>query len=136
MKENVDKICVVIRIYRISRWCYKHHLTILSRLFYAVNYILFSCVIPPSAELGDNVNIAHGIGIVIHHKAVIGENTKIYQNVTIGGGTRYIGRDCYIGTGAVVLADIGDNVKIGANAVVTKNRYHLVKQRLEYRQGL
>ena len=119
-KTGEDKVSAVIKIYRISRFFYIHHLRIFAKVFYAINYLIFNCVIPPSADLGRGCNIAHGVGIVIHHEAIIGENTKIYQNVTIGSKGVHIGKNCYIGTGAVIMEDLGDNVQIGANAVVTK----------------
>lgn len=119
-KSGEDKVSIIIRIYRISRFFYTHHCKILAKVFYAFNYLLFNCVIPASADLGKGCNIAHGVGIVIHHEAVIGENTKIYQNVTIGSKGIHIGCNCYIGTGAVIMENLGDNVQIGANAVVTK----------------
>lgn len=55
---------------------------------------------------------------------MIGENTAIYQNVTIGGrgrsGCPVIGKNVFIGAGAVIMGGItiGDNARIGANAVV------------------
>ena len=115
------KASISIQFYHISRWFYIHKLKLIGILVYRLNYILFNCVIPPTAILKDGVNFGHSVGIIIHDKAVIGENTKIYQNVTIGGRARKIGSNCLIGTGAVVLADIGDNVNVGANAVVLKD---------------
>ena len=112
------KKSITIQFYRVSRWFYTHYLKILGLIIYRLNYILFNCVIPPTAKLGDNVIFGHSVGIVIHDKATIGDNTKIYQHVTIGGQARNIGSNCIIGTGAVVIADVGNNVKIGANAVV------------------
>ena len=69
------------------------------------------------------------MGIVIHQDSIIGDGTIIYQNVTIGRkdtsnqGAPVIGKNCIIGAGAAVIGEIviGDNVKIGANAVVNKN---------------
>ena len=58
---------------------------------------------------------------------MLGGGTIIYQNVTLGGLKGHygptIGRNCVIGSGAVILGEvkIGDNVKIGANAVVLKD---------------
>ena len=89
-----------------------------------------------SATLGHRINggsnwktppiLPHGIkGIFVTDKACIGENVKIYQQVTIGinkeeedGPT--IGDNCFIGAGAKIIGNIkiGNNVKIGANAVV------------------
>lgn len=120
MNGGEDKISVVIKVYRISRFLYTHHCKFLAKIFYAFNYIFFNCVIPPSAVLKEGCNIAHGVGIVIHHQAVIGENTKIYQNVTIGSKPISIGKGCYIGSGAVIMENLGDYVTVGANAVVTK----------------
>lgn len=67
---------------------------------------------------------------MVHPKAVIGEDCKIFQGVTIGskwskadclGEAPRIGNNVMIGAGAVILGDItiGDNSIIGANAVVT-----------------
>lgn len=119
-RTGEDKVSIVIKIYQISRFFYLHKMKIIAKLFYAINYLMFNCVIPASADLGKGCNIAHGVGVVIHHEAVIGENTKIYQNVTIGSKGIRIGANCYLGTGAVIMEDLGDNVRIGANAVVTK----------------
>ncbi len=64
------------------------------------------------------------------HAKLIGHNTRIYQNVTIGYGNSKsnrgyptIGKNCHIFSGAVVLGgiEIGDNTIIGANAVVMKS---------------
>ena len=69
--------------------------------------------------------LPHGLhGIFVSRFAVIGEDCRIYQNVTIGEVNRktpIIGRNCLIGAGAIVLGDIkiGENVKIGAGAVVS-----------------
>lgn len=72
-----------------------------------------------------NVEIAHGIGIVIHQSSVVGDGTKIYQNVTIGSGEHgpRIGDNCILGAGCCILGDIviGNNVRVGANAVVLKD---------------
>lgn len=87
--------------------------------------IVYSCDLPANLKLGKGVILKHnGLGVVIHPKAVIGEGTQIYQNVSIAGrnnrGTPIIGKNVFIGCGACVLGGvtIGDNVSIGANAVV------------------
>ena len=123
----MKKYSVVIKWYRAERWCYTHHLKIISKLLYHTIQLLFGCTIPPSAKLEEGVDIPHFHGIVIHHKTVVGKSTLIYQNVTFGGvngkGGPTIGANCVIGCGACVLGEvnIGDNVKIGANAVVLKD---------------
>lgn len=87
--------------------------------------ILYACDIPASAQIGENCILAHhGLGIVIHPRAVIGKKCKIFQHVTIG--SRYgadppvIGDRVYIGEKSSVLGRvrIGNNVKIGAHSLV------------------
>ena len=64
----------------------------------------------------------HPNGIVIHPNAVIGVNCLIFQQVTITNDVT-IGYHVDIGAGAKILgpAIIGNDIQIGANAVVTKD---------------
>lgn len=88
--------------------------------------LVFGPNIGMGAQIGKGTVLGYGgIGIVIHHRAVIGENVIISQNVTIGGTSKkydvpIIGNNCQISAGAVILGPvkIGDNCIIGANAVV------------------
>ena len=64
----------------------------------------------------------------MNSNAVIGDNCRIHQGVTIGstGGSdasAKIGNNVFIGAGASIIGDIeiADDVSIGANAVVTKS---------------
>ncbi len=86
--------------------------------------------IHPGAQIAPGVFIDHGMGVVIGETAVIGAGCTIYQGVTLGGTSltkgakRHptLGRDVVVGAGAQVLGgfEVGDNAKIGSNAVVTK----------------
>ena len=63
-------------------------------------------------------------GIIIGHDVRIGKNAIICQRVTIThGGGCIIGDNVFIGAGATILGHvrIGNNVKIGANCVVTED---------------
>jgi serine O-acetyltransferase len=69
-----------------------------------------------------------GIGVVIHARAVVGRNCIIGQGVTIGGKSGWyevpvIGDNVEISAGARIIGPIriGNNVIIGANAVVVKD---------------
>ena len=118
MKKNYG---IVMKFYRLERWLYLHKFTILAKIVYRYIYLQFNCSIPYTTEIGKNVEIAHGIGIVLHQYSKIVEGTIIYQNVTLGNGMGpKVGKNCIIGTGACLLGNIkiGDNVKIGANSVV------------------
>lgn len=79
------------------------------------------------AVFGSQPNLPHGLnGIIIHMGAKFGKNCTIYQQVTVGG-LRYkrpsFGDNVVIGAGAKILGGVhvGDNVRIGANTVVTKD---------------
>ena len=83
------------------------------------------CYISPKAKIGKGLWLPHATGIVIGDGAVIGENVTIYQNVTIGqkgeSAMYPIVKDgVTIYAGACVVGDItlGENVIVGANAVV------------------
>lgn len=90
----------------------------------------YNCFIPLSVELGDRINLPHGLcGIFISQNAKIGANCCIFQHVTIGSnnlegsmnnGAPVIGDNVIIGAGAKVIGGckIGNNVRIGANAIV------------------
>ena len=113
----------VTKLYRIERFLYTHHFRTLAKLLYYFIQLAFNCVIPPSVKIGRGLCIAHGVGIVIHHEAVVGDRVKICQNVTLGGPGVVIGNDCLLGAGAVVIGPcvVGAGTKVGANTVVNFN---------------
>ena len=76
----------------------------------------------PAHRFEGGAFIQHGYCTDISARA-IGEGFFVNQKVTIGwnkDGCPSIGKNCRIGTGAIVLGNIviGDNVRIGANAIV------------------
>jgi serine O-acetyltransferase len=82
------------------------------------------------AVIGEGFRIGHFGGIVVSGEAVIGRNVHISQGVTIGvsgqgekSGCPIIGDDVYLAPGAKLFGKIrvGNNAKIGANAVVHKD---------------
>jgi len=86
--------------------------------------------IHPGARIGRRFFIDHGMGVVIGETAEIGDDCTLYHGVTLGGtswskGKRHptLGNDVVIGAGAKVLGPIaiGDDVRIGSNAVVVKD---------------
>ena len=86
--------------------------------------------IHPGACIGKRLFIDHGMGVVIGETAVIGDDVLIFHGVTLGGTGKEtkkrhptIGNRVLIGAGAKVLGNImiGDDAKIGANAVVLKS---------------
>jgi len=85
--------------------------------------------IHPGASIGRRFFIDHGMGVVIGETAVIGDDCTLYHGVTLGGtswrkGKRHptLADNVVVGAGAKVLGpiEIGEGVRIGSNAVVTK----------------
>ena len=115
--------------YRASHWLWQHNFKLIGRIASQVVRSLTGVEIHPGAAIGPGFFIDHGMGVVIGETAVIGQNVTLYHGVTLGGvstenGKRHptIGDNVVIGTGAKVLGaiTIGENSRIGANAVVVK----------------
>ena len=89
--------------------------------------------IPINTEFKNMPTFPHSLyGIFISTGAKIGANCVIFHQVTIGSntlpsskkqGAPIIGDNCFIGVGAKIIGGvkIGDNVRIGANCVVTED---------------
>lgn len=103
-------------------------------LLHQLGRVLFSCDIGVGTQIDPSCEFYHlGLGCVIHPNAVVGQNCRFFQHVTIGSGwsggvapgdgVPRIGNDVMLGAGCVLLGDIevGDGAVIGANAVVTKS---------------
>lgn len=88
----------------------------------------------PAGVFGPGLCINHAGGVVITGNAKVGSNCRINAGVNIGEFGKFndesssvnapvIGNNVYIGPGAKIFGaiTIGDNVAIGANAVVNKN---------------
>lgn len=100
-------------------------------IFYECRYSRLSLVLGfsiPKNVFDKGLSLAHIGTIVVNDHAIIGENCRIHQGVTIGttnGSSKAprIGNNCFIASGAVIIGDvfIADDVAIGANAVVVKS---------------
>lgn len=129
MGGGKKQISALMKMYKRYRKLYLNKHTFGANILYRISFLAFGSSIPPSVDLGKDVNFGHPMGIVIHQDSIIGDETIIYQNVTIGRkdtssqGAPVIGKNCIIGAGAAIIGEIviGNNVKIGANAVVNKN---------------
>ena len=123
--------CIHVQIaHKLSHFLYKHKWFFLARLISQIARFFTGIEIHPGATIGKGLCIDHGMGVVIGETAEIGDDVLIYHGVTLGGtgkdkGKRHptIGNGVVIGAGAKVLGPIkvGNNAKIGANAVVVKD---------------
>jgi len=111
---------------KIIRWPWAIVHTILAKLC----EIFFGIFIGPKAQIGCRLLIDHFGGIIIHGETVMGNDCSLRQGVTIGSRNSkfpldapVIGARVNIGAGAKLLGKvyIGDDVDIGANAVVLKD---------------
>ncbi|MGL5439909.1 MAG: serine O-acetyltransferase EpsC [Filifactoraceae bacterium] len=119
-----------IFIHRIAHFLYINKLKFLARFLSQVGRFLTGIEIHPGAIIGKRFFIDHGMGIVIGETAEIGDDVKMFHQVTLGGsgnetGKRHptIGNNVMISAGAKIIGSIkiGDNTKVGANAVVVQN---------------
>lgn len=114
-------------LHRIANYLYRAKIPFFPFVIMLFGRIITGIEIHPAVKIGKNFFIDHGFGVVIGETAEIGDNVTLYQGVTLGGtgkqkGKRHptIGNGVVVGAGAKILGalKIGDNVNIGANAVV------------------
>jgi serine O-acetyltransferase len=117
-------------LHRLAHGLWKRRLFWLGRFISNFSRWMTGIEIHPGAVIGDAVFIDHGMGVVIGETAEIGDGCTIYQGVTLGGTSLYkgtkrhptLGRNVVVSAGAKVLGGftVGDDAKIGSNAVVIK----------------
>jgi serine O-acetyltransferase len=112
---------------------------LIARLMAAIAHAATGIDIHPGASIGSGFFIDHGTGVVIGETAIIGENVRIYQAVTLGarhfptddqgkvikGDARHpiVEDDVVIYAGATILGriTIGRGSTIGGNVWLTKD---------------
>ncbi|MFH2040085.1 MAG: serine O-acetyltransferase [Chloroflexota bacterium] len=116
--------------HRLTHWLWHQDLKTIARFLSQVVRSLTGVEIHPGAKIGSGFFIDHGMGVVIGETSEIGQDVTLYHGVTLGGtslekGKRHptIGDRVVIGAGAKVMGAIhvGDDSRIGANAVVVKS---------------
>ena len=123
----------VMAVYRFGRWRYKIRwrwlrvpLSAIYKILRLLSEILTGIELPCEATVGRRFRIDHFGGIIISGDAVFGDDCVVRNGVTVGlrytgqSGSPVIGNRVDIGAGAKILGaiHIGDDVAIGANAVV------------------
>jgi serine O-acetyltransferase len=115
-------------IYAIPIPIISHVLKITYRIIWFVISTLYGISINPVSKIGKGFYIGHFGAIQI--RGDFGDYCSVSQGVTVGSkgagksdGWPVFGNEVYIGSGAKILGSIkiGNNVVIGANAVVTKD---------------
>ena len=117
-------------LHRIANFLWSCNLYLIARLISHVSRFVTAIEIHPAAKIGKRFFIDHGVGVVIGETAEIGDDVHIYHQVTLGGISSEkikrhptIGNGVIIGAGAKLLGpiNVGNNSKIGANAVVVSD---------------
>jgi len=131
-------VTAIIR-HRLAHELYRLGVTLIARLIAESAHSATGIDIHPGATIGGSFFIDHGTGVVIGETAVIGQNVRIYQAVTLGakrfavdesgalvkGAPRHpiIEDDAVIYAGATILGRItvGKGSTIGGNVWLTNS---------------
>jgi serine O-acetyltransferase len=116
-------------MHRVAHFFWRHNLKLLGRMISHWNRFLTNIEIHPGAAIGRRFFIDHGAGVVIGETAEVGDDVLMYQGSgLIGTSTKKekrhptIGNNVVIGAKALVLGaiTIGDGARLGAGSVVIK----------------
>ena len=125
--------------HRIAHELYRLDVPIIPRLISEMAHSEAGIDIHPGAEIGERFFLDHGTGTVIGETAIIGNNVRIYQGVTLGaksfpkdedgnpikGVPRHplVEDNVIIYAGATVLGrvTIGEGAEIGGNVWITRD---------------
>lgn len=121
--------------YRVAHGFWRRDFRFIGRLISQFGRLFTGIEIHPGAQIGCCFVIDHGSGVVIGETANIGDNVTLYHDVTLGGvapsvdseeqiGVKRhptLGDGVIVGSGAQILGPItiGEDARVGANAVVT-----------------
>lgn len=122
--------------YRLSNWLWRNKLHMLGRWISQWGRFWTGIEIHPGAKIGRRLFVDHGMGVVIGETAELGDDVTLYQGVTLGGTSPSVDSDSQrnvkrhptladgviVGSGAQILGPftVGENARVGANAVVVR----------------
>jgi serine O-acetyltransferase len=130
---------VAITCYRIARALHLLGAPLVARLFTLIAHSRTGIDIHPGAEIGESFTIDHGTGVVIGETAIIGNNVRLCEGVTLGANRLHAGKgrmalrgvarhpvvedDVFIFAGATLLGRItvGKGSVIGGNVWLTRS---------------
>lgn len=135
--KNIEEIVFsypsieAVTAYRIAHFLYRAGVPMIPRIITEHAHARTGIDISPGARIGERFFIDHGTGVVIGETAVIGDDVKLYQNVTLGAlsipkrdedstkrhptlengvtiysGATILGGDTVIGAGSVVGGNV------------------------------
>jgi serine O-acetyltransferase len=104
--------------YRIANTLLKLDVPLIPRIITEMAHSETGIDIHPGATIGDYFTIDHGTGVVIGETAVIGNNVKMYQGVTLGAKSFPLDADGNPIKGIPRHPRIGNNVIIYSNSTI------------------
>ena len=140
--------------YRIAHALLTLGVPIIPRMISEIAHSETGIDIHPGATIGEHFSIDHGTGVVIGATAIIGNNVKLYQGVTLGaksfpldkdgnpikGIPRHpiLENDVIVYANATILGriTIGKGCVVGANVWVTKDMQPKTKKYRKEKQSL
>lgn len=147
-------------VYRIAHQLNIQKVSILPRLFTAYAHSKTGIDIHPGARIGKAFSIDHGTGVVIGESAIIGNNVKIYQGVTLGAlnvtkenarakrhptiednviiysGASILGGNTIVGHDSVIGGNVWLTNSVAPFSVVFHKNEVLVRDKNSYRESL
>lgn len=148
---SFEEVCVAYpgffatAVYRLAHQLYLQEIDILPRLLSEYAHSVTGIDIHPGAFIGENFIIDHGTGIVIGETAVVGNDVKIYQSVTLGAtnvlkseaaikrhptvednviiyaGATILGGQTVIGRSSVIGGNVWLTISVLPNSIVYRN---------------
>ena len=143
--RNIDEVLVcypgirAIMLYRLAHVLHGLGVPLIARMISEIAHSATGIEIHPGAQIGGSFFIDHGTGVVIGETAIIGQNVRLYQAVTLGakrfpvdengalvkGNLRHpiVEDDVVIYAGATILGriTIGRGSTIGGNVWLTRS---------------
>lgn len=103
-------------LFRLSNLFYRLHLSVLSKIIWYINRLLFHVDIDYRADLAGGFVLVHGLGTVIGKDVISEGRLTVYQGVTLGGNSGFT-RDLEDGR-ILTQPLLKKNVRIYTNASV------------------
>ena len=122
--ENIAEVVLcypgirAISSYRIAHLLYKAGVPVLPRLITELAHSETGIDIHPAATIGESFAIDHGTGVVIGETAILGNNVKIYQGVTLGAKSFPLDANGNPVKGVLRHPILEDNVIVYSNATI------------------
>lgn len=107
-----------ISSYRIAHLLYEAGVPVLPRLITELAHSETGIDIHPAATIGESFAIDHGTGVVIGETAILGNNVKLYQGVTLGAKSFPLDADGNPVKGVLRHPVLEDNVIVYSNATI------------------